>query len=425
MAEEINKALRYRWLIFLIFSIGYLLLFFHRICPAVLAPELVATFNISGVELGILSSAYFYSYSLMQVPIGILSDSWGPRKTATIFGFVAALGVILFALSNSLGFATFSRVLVGLGVSAVFVPAMKIFTEWFKGIEYARIAGLFVAAGALGWLVGTTPLAMLVQRFHWRTVFIVIGILTLLLAALMWLVVADRPEKKGFPPIVDRSPSPAVRRRAVHDIKRIVLEKRFWPFAMWFFFRTSILFGFFGLWAGPYLMDVYKLSKLTVGNILFVVPLGMIVGSPLHGYTSDRLASRKKVLVGSSILHCSCWAVMLIFHDSMALPALYVMFLIMGILAGSPGNVGFSSIKEIFPISMAGTSIGAANLFAFFGGVLLQPAIGYVLDKIGKIEGAYPPSAYRVALFTFFIISLLALGSILFSKETMGQDGTG
>jgi MFS family permease len=131
------------------------------------------------------------------------------------------------------------------------------------------------------------------------------------------------------------------------------------------------------------------------------------------------LVSRKLVLVGSSVLHVACWLFLLSSYDSLSTPVLGVLFFIMGIAAGSPGNVGFANVKEIFPVHMAGTSIGAVNLFAFFGGVVLQPLIGYVLDMTGKIGGSYPPGAYRTAFIFFLVISLVSLVSVLFAKETL------
>jgi sugar phosphate permease len=419
-------ALRYRWYIFWIFAIQYLLLFFHRVCPAVLAPELTSAFNISGAALGLLASAYFYPYALMQVPVGMLSDSWGARKTATLFGSLAGVGVILFGLAPTFSLAVFSRVLIGLGLSAVFVPAMKVFAAWYRGKEYARVSGFFVGIGSIGWLIGATPLALLSQLFDWRWVFIAIGIITIAVTILTWLVVADAPEKKGFAGIIEQRGSTAGNKGGRSNIRMILCEWYFWPLATWFFWRVSVLFGFFGLWAGPYLMDVYKLSKLAAGNILSTVPLAMLVGSPLLGYLSDKvLVSRKQVLVGSAAIHCVCWVVMVMLHGSLSIPVLYILFSVMGIMSGAPGSVGFAATKELFPLSAAGTSIGAANLFAFAGGVILQPVVGYVLDQAGKIQGAYPSSAYKIACWVFFGASIAALAGAVFSRETIGRGKAG
>ena len=130
--EKIKKVLRYRWVIFWILAVGYLFVYFHRVSSAVVAPELVKTFGISGATLGILASAYFYPYAIMQIPVGLLSDSLGPRKTVTLFLLIAFVGAVLFGLSPNISIAIFARVLVGLGVAALFVPTMKILAEYFN-----------------------------------------------------------------------------------------------------------------------------------------------------------------------------------------------------------------------------------------------------------------------------------------------------
>ncbi|MGD0237374.1 MAG: MFS transporter [Syntrophorhabdales bacterium] len=242
---------RYRWCMFVVFGVQYLLLYFHRVCPAVLAPELIKTFGTSGTELGLLSSAYFYPYAIMQIPIGMLADQWGARKTATVFGGAAAAGAVVFGLSPGFGTAVFGRVLIGLGVSAIFVPAMKVYAEWFKPGEYGRVAGLFVGVGGVGWLMGAAPLAFLLERFDWRTIFIAIGALSALLTVVTWLAVTDTPEQKGFSPQSVRPVHWAAPRRSPDAAIRSVLsEKYFWPLACWFFLRTGVMFCFFGL-CGP------------------------------------------------------------------------------------------------------------------------------------------------------------------------------
>ena len=425
MRDREKQALRYRWYIFLLFAVQYALLFFHRVCPAVLAPELTKTFNISGTALGVLASGYFYPYALMQVPVGMLSDTWGARKTATLFGSVGGIGVILFGLSPSFGLSVFARILVGLGVSAVFVPGMKVFAGWFRGREYGKISGFFVGSGSIGWVMGAAPLAMLVQAFDWREIMIAIGVLTIFLTVLTWFIVADTPEAKGFPALVEQRSASTVEDGPFQGIKQVFSDRYFWSLAFWFLTRTGIIFSFFGLWAGPYVMDVYKLSPMSAGTILSIFPFAIMAGSPFLGYLSDRvLVSRKLVLIGTSVLHAACWLFLLSSYSSLSVPALYVLFFVMGIAAGSPGNVGYSNIKEVFPANIAGTSMGAVNLFAFFGGVVLQPVIGYVLDATGKIDGAYPPSAYRTAFIFFFVISLISLVSVLFSRETLSRDGS-
>lgn len=411
---------RYRWFIFWILAAQYLVVYFHRVSPAVLAPELITAFQISGTNLGLLASAYFYPYGIMQVPVGVLSDSWGSRKTITVFGLLAAFGTLLFGISPWVGFAIVSRVLIGLGVSAIFIPTMRIFSVWFKPIEYTRISGAFMAIGGLGWFTATIPLAFLTEHCGWRISVILPGLATIILSVLTWFIVLDNPAQKGFSTITRDNPDTEEHQNnLLVNLSLVLREKYFWPIAIWFIFRGGALFGFFGLWAGPYLIDTYGFSKQTSGNILSMVAFAMILVSPVMGHLSDKtLMSRKKILVSTSLLNCICWLVIVLYQNNLTLIILYINFFLMGITISSVGTIAIVTTSELFPLRIAGTAMGMMNVFPFIGGVLFQPLLGYILDKAGKIHGAYTPSAYRLIIWILFITSVLALISIMFSKET-------
>ncbi len=414
------KTLRYRWFVFWILAIQYLLVYFHRVCPAVVASDLINNFSISGTSLGVLASAYFYSYGIMQIPVGILSDRWGAKNVIILFGIIASLGSIIFGLSQSFGFAVVSRILVGFGVSAIFIGTMKILTHWFRAIEYARISGMLMSIGGAGWLVATTPLALASQRFGWRASFIAIGCITLIMAFITWKVVADDPEKRGFPKITESLQKEQKKGSSIQDMFILFRERHFWAIAIWFLFRGGALFGFYGLWAGPYLMDVYGLSKYTTGNILSMIAFAMIFISPVLGHLSDKtFSSRKKILIGTSIINVVCWLILAIWFDSLSIAALYVLFFFMGITISSVGSIAIIATKEFFPSEIAGTSMGTMNIFPFIGGLIFQPFLGYILDKAGKAGDSYGPSGYQAVIWILLIGSVLALLSILFSKETM------
>ena len=145
-----RKVLSYRWLIFGIMASAYLAAFFHRVCPAVIALDIQETYGISAELIGLLASAYFYSYAFIQFPAGLLSDSFGPRKSVTLFIMVGALGSILFGLAPNLETALVGRVLVGLGAGMVFTPTMKILSSWFRVNEFTKMNSIFLATGGLG-----------------------------------------------------------------------------------------------------------------------------------------------------------------------------------------------------------------------------------------------------------------------------------
>ncbi|MGB4224530.1 MAG: MFS transporter [Syntrophorhabdus sp.] len=415
-----QSFVRYRWLIFWILAAQYLVVYFHRVSPAVLAPELVIAFKMSGTNLGLLASAYFYPYGIMQVPVGLLSDSWGSRKTITLFALLAAIGTLLFGLSPWFSFAVGSRVLVGLGVSAIFIPTMRLFSVWFKPVEYARISGAFMAIGGLGWFTATIPLAFLTEIFGWRISVIIPGLATIILSILTWFIVADNPAQKRFSSETKERDIPEERHNnLLVNLSVVLKEKYFWPIAIWFIFRGGALFGFFGLWAGPYLIDIYGFSKQIAGNILSMVAFAMIFVSPVMGHLSDKtFMSRKKILVSTSLLNCVCWLIFVLYQEHLTLIVIYINFFLMGITVSSVGTIAIVATRELFPLRIAGTAMGMMNVFPFIGGVLFQPLLGYILDRAGKIHGTYTPSAYRLIIWILFITSVLALISIMFSKET-------
>jgi MFS family permease len=397
----------------------YLLAYFHRVAPAVVASELSSSFSITSTALGVLASAFFYAYMLMQIPVGRLSDTWGPRKTVTLFALVAASGATLFGLAPGYGWAIVGRILVGLGTAAIFVASMKVFAEWFHGREYGWVSGIFLAVGGLGWFLAATPLAVLSEWLGWRSAFVAIGVFTLLLASIGWLLVRDNPGG-GEEPVATASED----QHGVslgRDLKHVLGDRHFWPIAIWFIMTGGAIYAFLGLWAGPYLTTVYGLSKTATGNVLAMVALSMILGAPALGHLSDKtLASRKKVLVGTSVFHCLCWAALLLFRGTLGTAGLYVLFFFFGITSASVGTIAITATKELFPRAIAGTAIGAMNGFPFFGGMLFQPFIGYILDRGRAMAGVTPEQSFHLAMCVFFIGSIVALVSILFSRETIG-----
>jgi sugar phosphate permease len=420
MTNRLQAIHKYRWYVFWILALQYLLVFFHRACPAVITPDLISAFGISGTALGLLASGYFYPYAFMQIPGGILADAWGAKKTITALTFLAAIGAILFGLAPNLSVAVAGRFLVGLGVSGVFVCSMKVFSTWFEPKRFARVSGIFIAVGGIGWLSASTPLAYLAQGIGWRPSLVLIGITAFIFTVLTWFIVADRPEDKGLRPILKDKPAEHDKRSFLRDMKTIWSQKFFWPLAAWHFMTGGAMFGFFALWAGPYLADTYEFSKVAVGNVLSMLAFAMIFSSSFLGYLSDSiLKSRKKVLILSSIVNCLCWIVLLTsYYRDMPPVMLYIVFFLMGVTGSAINTIVVTTAKELFPVEIAGTSIGTINLFPFLGAMAFQPLIGHMLDNVGKVAGKYQPQAYKEVFILFTVTSICCICLSLIFKET-------
>lgn len=422
--DLLRKALIYRWVIFWVMAIAYVVVYFHRLSPAVVALDLQNTFGATGGFMGLMASAYFYPYAIMQFPAGLLSDSLGPRKTVTWFLIVAAIGSALFGLAPNMEFAVVARALVGLGVSMVFIPTMKLLSHWFRGHEFAIMAAIVNVMGGVGALTAAGPLAMMTGWVGWRASFELIGAVTLLMALMVWLFVRNRPEDMGWPSIVQTTSSSVQPIRLWEGAKIVVTDRYFWPVAIWFFFTLGVFFSFGGLWAGPYLMNVYGLTKPEAGSILNMIAVGLIVGSPILSVLSDRIfKSRKKVLALSSLVLVCLMVFLNLYPKELPHYSLYFIILLLSITSSAIVVIGFTTTKEMFPIQIAGTSVGAVNLFPFLGGAVFQPFIGWILDMFPRnVSGGYSVEAFKAALLVLMVASMIGLVATFFMKETFPKD---
>ncbi len=413
-------TLAYRYLICLLIFLCYVLVFFHRLCPAVIALDIQATFGITGTLLGVLGSAYFYSYAIMQLPTGLMADSWGPRKTVSVFIVLAGIGSILMGVAPSLPVAILGRILVGLGVSTVFVCNFKLLSEWFSPRRFVVMGGAFMAMGGIGALFSSAPLAWASNVMGWRMTLVAVGIVSLLMAALTYIFVRNRPSEMGLPAIsADSDPSHTSQRIGLmQGMKMVVFSGRFWPVSIWAFCVIGISFAIGGLWGGPYLMQVYGLSKAAAGGVLSTFALALILGSPVMGWLANRFG-RKSVLTGCSLVLAAVSGLMCVYVDDMPQPALYILFFCLFLTGGPVGPVVAAVSKEMFPISISGTSVGTVNLFPFLGGAIFQVIIGAVLTAGGQAQGNYTLISFRYMFLICLAGALLSLAASFLMKETL------
>lgn len=423
MSDLLRNPLRYRWLIFWILALSYVLVYFHRLCPAVVAVDMMRDLHAGGALLGLLGSAYFYPYALMQLPAGLLSDSWGPRRTITVFFAVAFIGSLLLGLAPTVLWAIVGRALVGLGVSMLFVPTMKVLAEWFRVREFATMTGILMAMGGIGTLTAATPLALVSTWIGWRLSFVVVGIATSALAILVWLFVRDRPADLGWPSPSEESGTSPQAVGLMEGMKKVLAYPRFWPVAIWFFFDCAVFFSFGGLWGGPYLMQVYGLTKAQTGQILSMLAIGMIAGSPMLSVLSNRVfQGRKPVLVLSSFVLLCLTALLAFYTDGLPIAGLYLICLGLGIFSSAVVVIGFTTTKELFPVQIAGTSTGLVNIFPFAGGAIFQHLLGCVLESHGRVGDTFTLAGYEKAFFVLFVCGIFAFVASLCLQETLAKE---
>lgn len=372
---------RVRWTVYTLLVVSYMLVYFHRMAPGVVAADLMQAFHTTGAQLGSLAAMYYYVYTAMQLPSGILADTLGPRISVAVGAVVAGIGSILFGLAPDLAAASAGRFLVGLGVSVVFVGLMRSNTVWFSERRYGLVSGLTLLLGNLGSILAAGPLAALLMWFSWRDVFVTAGVLSLLLAVFTWLFVRNRPEEAGFPSVramAGEAEHAMSERHWWHDLKAVLGNRKVWP-GFWVNFGvTGSLFAFAGLWGVPLMRDLFGLSRGEASLYTTAALAGFAVGTFFMGWLSDRLHRRRPVILGAGLLSCASWLGLIFLPWGPGWSGL-LLYAVLGLSAGGM-VVTYAAAKEWAPPANAGMAIALVNTGLFLGAAIMQPLFGWVAD---------------------------------------------
>ncbi|MGE5605435.1 MAG: MFS transporter [Bacteroidota bacterium] len=437
LKQQFERLNRRRWIVWTPMAFALLLSYFHRTATGVMTDSLMREFSITrAADIGGLASVYFYTYAAMQIPAGILADWFGPRRTVLLALIIATLGSIVFSTAQNIPMLYFGRVISSIGVGLIYINVVKIHAEWFRTREFTTMTGLIVVVGSVGFLLATTPLALMVDWFGWRIAFSVITVYSLLIIIACWCLVKDRPADLGLPDIALLEAEEGVVQKEsirvetanykiIDSFRTVMGNKATW----WPFLASLAIYGvymaFMGLWGVPYLMQVYGMSRVAASKYIMLMSAGTMIGAPLIGFISDRLALRRLPNVVVSLGFLILWLVLTLWNAGK--PPLWALYpLCFGIGLGMSGvNLNVACGKEVTPPAMTGMVAGLVNSGPFLGAALMQPLFGWVLDHHwqGAIEHGvriYPLSAYRNG---FWLCALVLGLGVLFTcliKETRG-----
>ena len=420
------------WFIWSLGALFYLAGFFQRVAPGVMTQELMHDFQISASGLGHLSALYFYSYVAMQIPTGILADILGPRKLLTAGCVVAGMGTLLFALSPGFIGAGFGRLLIGGSVAVAFVGLLKLSSSWFPKKIYAFVAGNALSIGLIGAITAGPPLRFLMDVFSWRAVIFTTGLMTLVLGGLIWLIVRDWPQEKGYPGFTE---IPRLAPLSIHSIWQNLFKVLQYRNTWLLFFIPGGIVGailtFSGLWGVPYLISHHHLNPGNAAALTSCLLIGWAVGAPVFGWLSDRMGKRKPLYIVGSIVLSIGWSLIL-FQENLSFYQLAVTLWITGFFSGCM-ILSFAFASESVPQSLSGTVSGLTNMGVMMGPTLLQPMVGRILDTqwTGQLDGTvriYSLDAYEFGFIPIMVWTLISVFLLFFTKEThcrqMEQSGT-
>ena len=417
--DQARRLVRLRWSAFIIVGLAYILSFFHRFAPGAIASDLQQTFHASSAALGSLAATYFYVYAVMQIPTGVLADTWGPRRLVTVGGILAGIGSLLFGFADTLTIASMGRLLVGLGVSLTFISMLKLNAAWFHDRHFATMTGVTVLMGNVGSVLATAPLSAVLTVMTWREVFTYIGMLSLGLAVLSWLAVRDSPVQVGLPSLreLDGKAAHPPHHGHWYEGLLIVLKNRAtWP-GLWVNFGiTGSLFSFGGLWAVPFLHDVYGMDRAHATAHTSILMGSFAIGAFFIGTLSDRLGYRKPVMITAATLYCLGWLPWL-FGLPMDDTVSYALCVAMG-MGASSFTLTWSCAKEVNRHALSGMATSVVNTGGFLGAAILQPLVGWAIDLGGHANGMRSFADYQVGISLLFGFALIGWVAVLFIRET-------
>jgi MFS family permease len=399
--------------IFFVLAALFTLSMFYRVSTAVIAPNLIHDLRLNAENLGILGGAFFYSFALFQIPMGPILDRIGPRFVVTFFPLMGALGAFLFAFGESFTTVLWGRILIGVGMASILMGSMKVFTIWFPPEKFATLVGLILSVGTLGNIFATSPLAFLASTIGWRMTFILVGILTTLLASSVFWILGGKKRKEEV--LVFSSFETGI--GILHSIRLILRSLVFWQMSIVAFFRYGTFVGLQGLWLGPYLMDVEGYTPVQTGNLLILLAIGTIVGGPIAGRLSDRVFhSRKNVALWGLGLYClSLFPFIGVLKIQNPLWYGFIFFFI-GFFS-SFGMIIYSHAKELFPTTISGTVMTWVNFFTMAGGAIFMTVIGKIIQSFTRMGHSYPAEAYHLSFFICFLGMAASFIFYAFSKK--------
>ncbi len=403
-------------MIFIVVMAAYTLSFFQRFAPASIAQDLALAFDTTAASLGVLAATYFYVYTLMQIPTGVLVDTLGPRRILLLGGIISFVGSLWFGLAADLSQALMGRTLVGLGVSVTFIAMLKIIALSFEEHRFASLTGLGVFVGNIGSVLAGVPLALAATAIGWRSVFIVVAVASLLFGTLAWWMMRQSPAMGGT--TVDRTV-------VMGGLWSVLRNRLTWAPALTNLGMCGSYFTFAGLWAMPYLTQVHGYTRNMAATHLSLMYAGFAIGCLALGIISDRLRRRKSILLMASVVYSAIWCIWWWGGTLDVVTTMALCFLMGFSTAGF--SLTWACAKEVNPPQLAGMSTSVANVGGFLGAAVMQPLVGWLMDQVWTgtmVSGVrfYSLSDFRFGLAIVVAMALFGLVAGFFIRETRCQN---
>jgi sugar phosphate permease len=419
ISNGIKKSVKYGWMVCGLAALFYCYEYLLRIQPSVMSTDLMRYYALNAAAFGNLFAIYYYIYTPMQLPVGILLDKYGPRVLLTMASFVCALGAFLFACSDNLLFAQMGRLLMGFGSAFAFVGVLKVASLWLPSNRFAMIAGLATTLGMIGGMVGDNLMALMVRDFGWRETTYISAAVGVILAFVLWYTL----KKPGDNATQKETKTEELQPRFKTLIVSVLLSLKnpqIWLIALIGGVLYTSLSVFAELWGVPYLEQAKHFSSQEAVSAVSMVFLGWAVGGPIVGFISDRFSNQRSPLFWGGLIGAACIA-SVIYIPNLPLSFTSILLFLFGVFASAQVII-FAIAKDNNPEHLAASAVALANTFVMLMGCILQPLVGKILD-LGwdgtMIDGVhhYNNSNFQMALLVIPVLFIISAICSLFLKK--------
>jgi sugar phosphate permease len=390
--------------IFGCFAAGYFMSYGLRSVNAVLAPDLTADIALSHSQLGSLSSAYFLAFALMQLPLGVWLDRFGPRRVNALLMGIAALGCFAFSMADGFGGLWVARALVGLGVAAGLMASLTAFRQWFDPALQTRLAAWMLMAGTAGVLTVTVPVHLVLPVLGWRGVFRVAAGLLCVIGLLMWFVI---PRGRESTPSGAAGAGSLSFLASMAGYKEVFRNGYFWRMSL----TAGIVQGGFvamqSLWVGPWLDKVLGFAGDARAERLFGFNFGLLLSFLALGWLAPRVPDERSALARIVVIGTAAVVALELAIALASGPSAWWVWIGYA-AAATTYTLVQPRVGLAFPAHLAGRALTGFNLVIFSWMFLSQWGFGVAID-LARDAGLPEADGFRAAMIALAALHALCL----------------
>lgn len=369
-------------------------------------------FNANAFQISNLSAMYFYANVIFLIPAGLLLDRFSTKRLLQIAILFCIIGNIIFASTSHFEVAKICRFIVGIGSTFCLLSTALLTSRWIPPKHAGIVMGLVVTMAMLGGSLAQQIPYLVEWLGSWRGAILAIAALGFVFFIIISLFVKDYPKNFAATMAHDMK---LIKEGFFKNLLLTLRCKQVWlaGFYTSFINLTVMIIG--ALWGANYLQTVHNVPETQATFIVTMVFIGLIIGSPLFGWISDRSGRRKSLMILGGLLNIAC--ILVILYAPLSYHALVAMFLVLGIISSSQ-ILTYPLIMESVPSHIVASSESLSAVLIMGGGALFQPLFGFILNRLSGGTTNYTAEAFHEAMLILPITFLIATVLACFLKET-------